>query len=333
MTLRARYERLRTTMTERARPIWKSATVQFERERQWLISRWRTALRVVSLCVGLGLIVLCIIFPVSLWNLISFAWSWYSTEVVSKDGTPSYPNAGLINPVIGGVGAGLLVWAALQQAATARRRHKEQTDADRQRRITESYSKAVEQLACEKMAVCLGGIYTLERISRESPADYWTVMETLAAFVRERARSTLKMAATLPPTDIAAVLTVIVRRLETERKREWEKGWRLHLRGADLRGANLSKAHLEGAELREAHLEGARLWGARLNNAHLEGAILRAAHLEGANFFKAHLEGADLNSPYLSGANLEEAFGDAKTRLPDGFPRPAHWLPYEPDPD
>jgi hypothetical protein len=31
----------------------------------------------------------------------------------------------------------------------------------------------------------LGGIYTLEHISRES---YWTVMETLCAFVRDRAR-------------------------------------------------------------------------------------------------------------------------------------------------
>jgi hypothetical protein len=34
----------------------------------------------------------------------------------------------------------------------------------------------------------------------------------------------------------------------------------------------------------------------------------------------AHLEGADLST----------AFGDAKTQLPPGFPRPAHWPSYEP---
>ena len=37
----------------------------------------------------------------------------------------------------------------------------------------------VMQLASEKIEMRLGGIYTLERISRESSADYWTVMETL----------------------------------------------------------------------------------------------------------------------------------------------------------
>jgi hypothetical protein len=36
--------------------------------------------------------------------------------------------------------------------------------------------------------VRLGGIYSLERISKESPDDYWTVMETLTAFLRERSR-------------------------------------------------------------------------------------------------------------------------------------------------
>jgi hypothetical protein len=110
------------------------------------------------------------------------------TASVSKDGTSSYAHAGLVNSVIGGIGAALLVGAALQQAATARRRQQAQTDADRQRRITESFSKAVEQLASEKIEMRFGGIYTLERISLESPFDYFTVMETLAAFVRERAR-------------------------------------------------------------------------------------------------------------------------------------------------
>jgi hypothetical protein len=38
----------------------------------------------------------------------------------------------------------------------------------------------VEQLGSDKPEVRLGGIYSLERISKESPADYWTVMENLA---------------------------------------------------------------------------------------------------------------------------------------------------------
>jgi hypothetical protein len=46
----------------------------------------------------------------------------------------------------------------------------------------------VEQLGSDKLEVRLGGIYSLERISKESPDDYCTVMENLAAFVRERSR-------------------------------------------------------------------------------------------------------------------------------------------------
>ena len=142
-----------------------------------------------------------------------------------------YPHAGLINPVAAGIGALLLIGTALQQAATARRRHvKLEPNADRQRRITESFSKAVEQLASDKIEIRLGGIYSLERISLESRADYWAIMETLTAFVRERARwkepdavaseeaseqSSASHELQMPPIDIAAVLTVIVRRPET----------------------------------------------------------------------------------------------------------------------
>ncbi len=52
---------------------------------------------------------------------------------------------------------------------------REQTRADIQRRVSESFSKAAEQLGSDKLAVRLGGIYTLERILRESWPDYWPV--------------------------------------------------------------------------------------------------------------------------------------------------------------
>ena len=55
-----------------------------------------------------------------------------------------------------------------------------------------------------------------------------------------------------PTTDIAAVLSVIVRRDDKNRDREKSNGWRLNFRGTDLRGADLVGAHLEGADLRLA---------------------------------------------------------------------------------
>jgi hypothetical protein len=212
-------------------------------------------------------------------------------------------NATAINPIgtfVGAVGAfataGALAWAGVQNARTTARRHEEQTNADRQRRITESFSKATEQLASEKIEARLGGIYTLERISQESPHNYWIVMGTLTAFLRERARwkEQDKIASETvvrlyddkkakdtqmlpePATDIAAVLTVIVRRDIQIRDKEKLRNWRFDFSRSDLRGARLTGAHLEGADLTRAHLEGAHLF-----EAHLERADLFGAHLEG----------------------------------------------------
>jgi uncharacterized protein YjbI with pentapeptide repeats len=215
--------------------------------------------------------------------------------------------------VVAGIGAALLIGAALQQAATARRRHKEQTDADRQGRITESFAKAVEQLGSDKLEVRLGGIYSLERISKESPDDYWTVMENLTAFVREHSRrneaerTAQDLEGEPPATDITAALSVLTRRSERGRELERVNNWCLNLTGAILKQARLRGAHLEGADLSHAHLEraylpGARLEGADLSGAHLEGALLGQAHLE-----KAHLREAYLREADLSGARLEEA--------------------------
>ena len=73
-------------------------------------------------------------------------------------------------------------------------RHFAQTEADRQRRIVETFSKAVELLGSDKLEVRVGAIFALERISKESADDYWTIMEVLAAFVRDRMRYTTIMA-------------------------------------------------------------------------------------------------------------------------------------------
>src|SRR5512134_177997 len=101
--------------------------------------------------------------------------SWAMLSCVRQD----------VAPIATFVGAAIVAWAALAQARTARRRHEEQTKADRDRRITESFAKAVEQLGSDKLETRLGGIYTLERLARESEREYWPIMETLMVYVRE----------------------------------------------------------------------------------------------------------------------------------------------------
>jgi len=208
--------------------------------------------------------------------------------------------------------------------------------------ITDRFTKAIDQLGKDNLAVRLGGIYALERIARDSEYDHGAVVEVLTTFVREQTQGRLDTSRSLfsilypkdqeasaPPADIQAILTVLGGRTRNG-KRESQP---LNLRGSRLRAANLHGAHLEEADLigayleraklDEAHLERANLGGAylaraSLGRAHLEGAylfqaflieaLLIQAHLERAQLSAAHLEGAHLGGAYLEGADLGGAY-------------------------
>jgi Protein of unknown function (DUF2934)/Pentapeptide repeats (8 copies) len=345
-----RLSRFGGAVKERASLIWKLVKVQSERWLKWLQLRSQVQTKLFLASTGIGIVLLLVAF-----------WYWYSFEQTDHNGVIHHPHADILNPIAAALGGAVLAWAALRQARTATRqaeiaseRHKEQTDADRQQRLTESYSKAVEQLASEKIEERLGGIYTLEQISQESLSRYWTVMETLSAFVRERSQRNYaefkksderisQVAYALweqkgkperkddeiwaeatqrgepPATDIAAVLTVIKRRDKKNWEREHINKWCFDLREAVLKRANLVGAHLEQATLWGAHLEEANLWGARLKEASLIGAHLEQAHLVGArleltNLQGAHLEGANLKDAHLREANLRDT-SDVSTEM------------------
>jgi hypothetical protein len=67
------------------------------------------------------------------------------------------------------------------------------------------------------------------------------------------------------------------------------------LRGADLRGADLSGANLSGADLSEANLSSADLSLADLSGANLSLADLSEANLSGAFLIDANLSHTNLN--------------------------------------
>lgn len=76
------------------------------------------------------------------------------------------------------IGAGLLAAGAL--VYTARN-----FGLSREGHVTDRYTKAIEQLGSERLDVRLGAIYALERIMIDSARDHPTIVEVLAAFVRE----------------------------------------------------------------------------------------------------------------------------------------------------
>ena len=125
---------------------------------------------------------------------------------------------------------------------------------------------------------------------------------------------------------------------ESQKKAEWENRdlSEIHLRvanlhGADLRVANLLGADLQKSDLIEVNLEGANLREAKLYEAKLEGANLREANLQRANLRGANLQGADLQLANLKGADLygaklKRAKYDNETQFPEGFNPEGHGM-------
>jgi hypothetical protein len=222
-------------------------------------------------------------------------------------------------------GAGLLAAGAL--VFTARN-----FILSREGQVTDRYTKAIEQLGSKELDVRIGGIYALEWVARDSAEDHPTVMEVLAAFIREHSRerwppsdagSPEQERSTRP--DVQAAVRVVARR---DAKRDILP---IDLTGADLPGADLSRSRytdpatgathtlggifrgaiLRGAILRGAYgvwdLSGAALDGADLRDAALTFARLTHAHLEGAHLAGANLHSADLTDARLTGADLTGA--------------------------
>jgi uncharacterized protein YjbI with pentapeptide repeats len=221
---------------------------------------------------------------------------------------------------------GALVFTSQSLRSTQR-----QIGLSEQGQLTDRFGKAVEQLGSDKLDVRLGGIYALERLARDSARDHPTVMEVLAAFVRDHAPLTACPSKPDTPThlatDVQATLTVIGRdaahaKLGDRLDLTLTCLFRVNLTGADLSGAdlsgadlgeatlgraNLSNANLSNANLTEADLTGADLTGADLSIAHGIRVHLGYAHLSGADLTVAKLRTSDLRRANLSGAHLGAA--------------------------
>jgi uncharacterized protein YjbI with pentapeptide repeats len=195
-----------------------------------------------------------------------------------------------------------------------------------ERQITDRFTKAIEQLANDRVEIRLGGIYALERIAHYFAQGHWMVMEVLTTFVREKSREEKKVkkeqhtsginseeekysrSERMVRTDVQAILTVIGRR----KWRDTEPG-RINLKNSYLRGANLEEAQLGRANLEEVDLGGANLNKADLKeanlfNANLDGALLGKTNLREANLSRANLGGANLSGAILSGTTLSKAY-------------------------
>lgn len=81
------------------------------------------------------------------------------------------------------------VQAHAEQVALEAQRHAERVARDTahdatERRVTDLYGQAVEQLGHDKAAVRLGGLYSLERLAQDHPQHRQTVIDVVCAYLR-----------------------------------------------------------------------------------------------------------------------------------------------------
>jgi len=202
----------------------------------------------------------------------------------------------------------------------------------REGQITERFTRAVDQLGNEQLAICLGGIYALERIAKDSPSDHNAIMAILITFLRNKEALRANQGPATRTDDSLELSTESLAILGVIQRRRPRPGFLpIDLHDLSLRGAELSGADLSGADL-SCDLSSANLVGARLEGANLRGASLTGAHLDLAVLRFAILNDAQMTQASLSDADLYGASVDG-VRFADLDMSGARFITYAPDRD
>ncbi|WP_192582873.1 pentapeptide repeat-containing protein [Streptomyces triticiradicis] len=211
-------------------------------------------------------------------------------------------------------------------------RDERQNQLTREGQVTGRYVEAVKLLASTEPSENLGGIYSLERIMKDSHRDHGAIVDVLAGFAFKSslnlyenldestgfipAASDPGQTRSIPlPLAVRAAINVIGRNWTPDHGRADLREIRLSyllLTEIDLSGAELRRADLRGANLREAMLVSTQMVRAKLEESDLQGANLTSAYLKWARLSEARmnetvLEKADLSKANLFGARLRRA--------------------------
>ncbi|WP_433664124.1 pentapeptide repeat-containing protein [Nocardia sp. CA-128927] len=227
-------------------------------------------------------------------------------------GWAGWGRVGSIGTGVAAVAVAIAAVAGLWFTNQSLRATRDQYGLSEQGQVADRFSRAVEHLGSSAVETQLGGIYSLERLARDSPPDRATIFEVLSAFVRTHPASAQTCGQTTElgsspnpgstapiPATTQAALTVIGR-----------GNTRHDNNPIDLTDTCLAYANLRGANLYRATLTYSNLSHAALSCPATEKpqcVDLSKANLFGANLIGAKLGGADLTGALLVGADLTDA--------------------------
>ncbi len=226
----------------------------------------------------------------------------------------------------------------------------EQNKINERGRITESIGQAITQIGAfngdnPNIEVRLGGIYSLERIAKNSDDDYKKIMDILCAYVRvtapiQKPKSVKKKKQEDKKRkireDIQAAVDVLGTKKELNLVRQRDE-FRVNLENCDLSNSRFSELNFNrgtdsnnGAIFDDSLFEKSEFHGADLSYVSFDRAILIGANFEyarlkgarflGATFKDTKVHGADFSkAKKLTQEQVDEMIGDIDTKLPNGL--------------
>ncbi|MBP2338485.1 hypothetical protein JOF41_004663 [Saccharothrix coeruleofusca] len=279
---------------------------------------------------GVGLVLLAVASVVLLWV---FAGSGNPQDGVRLDAVRTASSI-----VLGTGGAAALLLAARKQRSTELDLVQKDHDAT-ERRVTELYGKAADQLGSDKAPVRLAGLYALERLAQGNPAHRQTIVNLVCAYLRMPFTPPPEVRARLTPRDAGKLQELEVRQtaagllaahLRPDRPEAFWDGIALDLSNATLVKLTLTHARVRsasfagtsfvgpatfrgteftgGADFRDARFHGL----ADFRRVRLPEAAFRGARFEGETDFGVHTAAA------LAGARTRTDAG-VRRKWPDGW--------------
>ena len=232
-----------------------------------------------------------------------------------------------------------------------------QNKISEQGRIAEQISRAIDQIGAYKqnfdnnkdnkpnIEARVGGIYSLERIAKDSDGDYKKIMDILCAYVRvtapiEESEPANPLKKENPKIKIREDIQAAIDVLGTKKGALmlWNRDkFRVNLENCDLSnyrfselkfntytdsksGAIFDKSLFHRAEFHRADLSYVSFDGADLTEANFEYTKLIGARFEGTIFKDTEVHSADLSkAEELTSEQVKEMIGDKNTKLPNGL--------------
>lgn len=221
----------------------------------------------------------------------------------------------LLSAIVGFPFAILRTAAAREQAKAA----SSQADVSFRNHISDRFGAAVELLGSEQTAARLGGIYALEMIAHSSGEYHWTIIETLAAFVRDKTpREKLnpltgrsEEVTSGVPVDVQAAITVIGRRSTDHIRNELANNRRIDFGRTNLSDAIFNDGKFGFAFFGDCNLNNTAFWNSALNGAYFGNADLQNATLVGSDLSGSFLQATDFSKAVIRRCDF------SKARMPD----------------